>query len=100
MVGAHADPPVPIGLVIAKELQLMGSHGVQARRYGAMLDLILTGRLQPHRLIERTIPLTEAPAALAAMNQFRSAGITGHRQSSLLTGEKSKSNAAAAASSY
>jgi alcohol dehydrogenase len=76
MLGAHADPPVPMGLVIAKELQLMGSHGMQAHRYGAMLDLILTGRLQPSRLIDRTIPLTAAPAVLAAMDSFRSAGIT------------------------
>jgi alcohol dehydrogenase len=76
MLGAHADPPVPMGLVIAKELQVMGSHGMQAHRYGAMLDLILTGRLQPSRLIDRTIPLTEAPAVLAAMDSFRSAGIT------------------------
>jgi alcohol dehydrogenase len=76
MLGAHADPPVPMGLVIAKELQVMGSHGMQAHRYGAMLDLVLTGRLQPHRLIERTIPLSAAPAVLAAMDTFRSAGIT------------------------
>lgn len=76
MLGAHADPPVPMGLVIAKELQVMGSHGMQAHRYGAMLDLILTGRLQPRRLIERTIPLSHAPAVLAAMDTFWSAGIT------------------------
>lgn len=76
MLGAHADPPVPMGLVIAKELQVMGSHGMQAHRYGAMLDLILTGRLQPRRLIDRTIPLTDAPAVLASMDSFRSSGIT------------------------
>ncbi len=76
MLGAHADPPVPMGLVIAKELQVMGSHGMQAHRYGAMLDLIQTGRLQPNQLIERTIPLTQAPAVLAAMDTFRSTGIT------------------------
>ena len=76
MLGAHADPPVPMGLVIAKELQVMGSHGMQAHRYGAMLDLISTARLQPRRLIERTIPLSAAPEALAGMDSFRSAGIT------------------------
>jgi len=76
MLGAHADPPVPMGLVIAKELQVMGSHGMQAHRYGAMLDLIQTGRLDPARLVERTIPLSAAPTVLAAMDTFRSAGIT------------------------
>lgn len=76
MLGTHADPPVPMGLVIAKELQIMGSHGMQAHRYGAMLDMILTGRLQPQLLVEKTIPLTQAPAALAAMDSFRGSGIT------------------------
>ena len=76
MLGAHADPPVPMGLVIAKELQVMGSHGMQAHRYGAMLDLILTGRVQPQRLVEKTVALRAAPAELAAMDSFRGTGIT------------------------
>jgi alcohol dehydrogenase len=76
MLGAHADPPVPMGLVIAKELQIMGSHGMQAHRYGAMLDLILTGRVQPQLLVEKTIALSSAPAELAAMDTFRGTGIT------------------------
>ena len=76
MLGAHVDPPIPMGLIIAKELQVMGSHGMQAHRYGAMLDLILTGRVQPQSLVEKTIPLTAAPAALSSMDNFRGTGIT------------------------
>lgn len=75
MLGVHADPPIPMGMVIAKELQVMGSHGMQAHRYGAMLDLILTGRVQPQVLVQKTIPLAAASAALAAMDGFRGAGI-------------------------
>lgn len=76
MLGAHADPPIPMGLVIARELQVMGSHGMQAHRYGAMLDLIQTGRLQPQLLVEQTIVLSAAPAMLMAMDSFRGVGIT------------------------
>jgi alcohol dehydrogenase len=76
MLGAHADPPIPMGLVIAKELQVMGSHGMQAHRYGAMLDMILTGRLQPGLLVEERISLSQAPKALASMDSFRGVGIT------------------------
>jgi alcohol dehydrogenase len=54
----------------------MGSHGMQAHRYGAMLDLILTRRLQPQLLVDKTISLSAAPAELAGMDSFRSAGIT------------------------
>jgi alcohol dehydrogenase len=49
---------------------------MQAHRYGAMLDLILTGRVRPQLLVEKTIALTAAPAELAAMDSFRGAGIT------------------------
>lgn len=76
MLGQHVDPPVPMGLVIAKELRVMGSHGMQAHRYGAMLDLIVTGRLQPQLLVEQVIALSRAPTELAAMDTFRGAGIT------------------------
>jgi alcohol dehydrogenase len=76
MLGAHSDPPVPMGMIIAKELQVVGSHGMQAHRYGAMLDLILTGRVQPQLLVAKTIALTAAPAELAAMDSFRGTGIT------------------------
>ena len=76
MLGSQSDPPIPMGLVIAHELRLMGSHGMQAHRYGAMLDMILTGKLKPSALLGRRISLSEAPDALAAMDQFVGAGIT------------------------
>ena len=61
------DPRLPLGRVIARELTVLGSHGMPAHDYPGLLDLVLTGRLRPNELISRRITLAEAPKALAAM---------------------------------
>ena len=72
-----AEPVVPMPTIIAKELSLHGSHGMPATDYPALLDLVLSGALDPARLIEHRIPLAEAPAALQAIAAGdRSAGVT------------------------
>ena len=68
MVGSDARAPIPMDLVVARELEILGSHGMAAHDYAAMLASIAEGRLDPSRLIGRTIPLEEAPAALMAMD--------------------------------
>jgi alcohol dehydrogenase len=69
LLGPDAAAPLPMDLVIARELEIYGSHGMAARDYPAMLDLIARQTLQPGRLIGRVIGLAEAGAALAAMSQ-------------------------------
>ena len=68
MVGRDARAPVPMDLVVARELEILGSHGMAAHDYAAMLASIAAGRLDPSRLIGRTISLAEAPATLMAMD--------------------------------
>jgi alcohol dehydrogenase len=68
MLGDDARAPVPMDLVVAGELEIRGSHGMAARDYAAMLASISEGRLDPSRLVGRTISLDEAPAALMAMD--------------------------------
>jgi len=76
MLGEQADPQIPMGKVIAHELQIFGTHGMQAWRYEAMLKMILAGRIAPKRLVGREISLAEAPAALAGMDSMSGAGIS------------------------
>jgi alcohol dehydrogenase len=76
MMGEHSRPPIPMGPVIARELEILGSHGVAAREYPAMLALITGGRLAPERLVARTITLGDVPAALPRMGKFEHTGIT------------------------
>jgi D-arabinose 1-dehydrogenase-like Zn-dependent alcohol dehydrogenase len=68
LLGEHAAPPLPMGPVVAKELSIHGSHGMAARDYPAMLDLVLSGAVDPLRLVGRTVPLAGAGEALAAMS--------------------------------
>jgi alcohol dehydrogenase len=63
-------------LVIANELEILGSHGMQAFKYPEMLEMIKAGRLSPEKLIERTISLEESVRILPEMNQFKNSGIT------------------------
>ena len=77
LLGRESRPPIPMDLVIARELEIYGSHGMPARDYPAMLALIADQRLRPDLLVTREITLDEAPAALTTMDQqSATAGIT------------------------
>jgi alcohol dehydrogenase len=75
MLGDQSTPQIPMARVIAYELQIHGSHGMQAWRYDAMLCMIATGRLTPRKLIGQLISLEEAVPALVAMDRAADAGI-------------------------
>ncbi|SDD60782.1 zinc-dependent alcohol dehydrogenase family protein [Nocardioides lianchengensis] len=77
LLGEQATPPLPMDLVVAKELQVLGSHGMAARDYPPMLDLVASGAVRPDRLVGAVIGLADAGAALAAMGEpATSPGIT------------------------
>lgn len=75
MSGNHKHPKIPMNQVMAHELEIIGSHGMQAFRYPEMLDMIKNGKLNPGRLVEKTISLEEAIIALPNMNKFENKGI-------------------------
>jgi alcohol dehydrogenase len=76
MLAAHARAAMPMDRVIAWELEIKGSHGMQAHRYGDMFKMIERGILRPELLIGKHIPLEDAPAALTAMDRFEGTGIS------------------------
>lgn len=76
LAGSDADPAMPMSLVIARELTIVGSHGMAAHAYPRMLAMIADGRLDPARLITRTIPLGDAPGALMTMVSDPHPGVT------------------------
>ena len=75
MAGEHRHPKIPMDQVMANELEIIGSHGMQAFRYPEMLEMIKNGKLHPEKLIERTISLDEAIIALPNMNKFENKGV-------------------------
>lgn len=76
MLADHANPSVPMDRVIARELEIIGSHGMQAHRYGDMLAMMQSGNLAPEKLIGQTISLEQSVAALMAMERSSVAGVT------------------------
>jgi alcohol dehydrogenase len=75
MLADHSAPRIPMSKVIANELELLGSHGMQAHRYGAMLDMVQSGKLRPERLIGERISLEQSIGALMNMDKFESVGV-------------------------
>jgi len=76
MTGDHQHPKVPMDRVVAHELEIIGSHGMQAFRYEAVFEMILSGKVQPGLMLGRTISLEEAPDALVNMDKFEHLGVT------------------------
>ena len=69
--------PLPMDLVIARELEIYGSHGMAARDYPGMLKMVADGTLRPGLLVGEVIALGQVGRALAAMDEPGSgAGMT------------------------
>ncbi len=76
MVAEYARSPLPMDKVVANELEIMGSHGMQAYRYGELLEMIQSGKLHPEKLITRTVDLEEGIQELMTMDRFNHEGVT------------------------
>ena len=68
--------PLPMDLVIARELVIYGSHGMAARDYPEMMRMVADGTLRPGLLVGEVIALGEVGRALAAMDGPAGAGMT------------------------
>ena len=71
---SQGRPLVPMERVVALELELLGSHGMAAHGYPAMLELVASGRLRPDLLVTREVSLDGAGHALRDVG--RAPGVT------------------------
>jgi alcohol dehydrogenase len=76
MVADYKDAPIPMNAVIGKELEILGSHGMQAHAYEPMLRMILAKQLDPKALIDKRVTLEESMAELQSMGEYRGVGVT------------------------
>lgn len=75
-VGTHATPPLPLlELVYARQLTLHGTRGIAPNRFSALFEMVEAGHFNPAALVTRTIALSEAGAALRAMDRFLNHGV-------------------------
>ena len=75
MAGDDYDPQIPMHLVVANELEILGSHGMAAHAYPEMMDMIKTGQLEPQKLIGELISLEQGAVLLPEMNKFKGIGV-------------------------
>jgi len=76
MTGQEHHPKIPMDRVLADELEVIGSHGMQAYRYPQMMAMIEQKKLMPEKLVGKQISLEQSLTALVRMNQFSNAGVT------------------------
>lgn len=74
--GDQREVPLLMERIVAMELVLIGSHGMPAHDYGAMLQMVASGRLAPEKLVTGTVPLEGASDVLAAMSDYAVTGVT------------------------
>ena len=76
LLAEHSRPALPMDRVVGWELEIRGSHGMQAHRYPAMMEMMRVGKLQPQKLLGKRIALADAPAALMRMGTSSDPGIS------------------------
>jgi alcohol dehydrogenase len=76
LLGANRTTALPMDRVVAYELEILGSHGIQAHAFPAVLAMIAAGKLAPEKLVGQTVGLEEGVEVLQNLNGFESAGIT------------------------
>lgn len=76
LAGEDYRPEVPMELVIGNELEIVGSHGMQASEYDQMLQMIMKEKLDPRKLVTQTIDLERAAETLGNPAALETAGIT------------------------
>lgn len=76
LLADESRPALPMDRVVAHELEIVGSHGIQAHRYPAIFAMIAAGNLRPQQLVGRKIRLAEAAEALVQMDTFSGTGVT------------------------
>jgi len=76
MTGQDQHPAIPMDRVLADELEIVGSHGIQAYRYPQMMTMIEQNKLMPEKLVTQKISLEESLHTLVNMDRFGNAGVT------------------------
>lgn len=75
LAGKDRHPPLPMDLLVAHELEVVGSHGMQAHEYDRMLRMIADGQLTPEELVTGTVSLDEGVEILMKMDEFDTLGV-------------------------
>ncbi len=66
--------PVPVDLMVGKELTIVGSMGMQARCYPEMLRMVESGKISPSSLVTQEVSMDQLNGVLDEMTNFNTLG--------------------------
>ncbi len=67
---------LPIDVMVAREIEFIGTIGMQPQRYSAMLNMVTSGKLTPGAMVTNVVPVEEAAAVIESMHGFGNVGTT------------------------
>lgn len=67
---------LPVDIMVARELEFIGTIGMQPQRFPAMLNMVESGKLTPGQMVTSVIPVEEAAAVIESMHGFGNVGTT------------------------
>ena len=76
MLGEQSHPAIPMATVIAKELEIYGSHGMQPTEYHRIFEWMDRGLIHPQSLVTDTVDLETGTKLLMELDRFPNAGMT------------------------
>jgi len=68
--------PIPADAMVLQEIQFTGSIGCPVTSYPGLLSLVVSGKLDPTRLVERSINVAEISGVLRKMSEYDTQGFT------------------------
>jgi D-arabinose 1-dehydrogenase-like Zn-dependent alcohol dehydrogenase len=67
---------LPVDIIVARELQFVGTIGMQPQRYPSLLNMVESGKLTPGRMVTNVIPIEEAAGVIGSMASYGTVGTT------------------------
>ena len=75
MAGKDTNPSIPMGTIMSNELEILGSHGMQAHQYPEMMELIFAKNIPLEKMIGQRMDLERGVKALMEMGDFQQVGV-------------------------
>jgi D-arabinose 1-dehydrogenase-like Zn-dependent alcohol dehydrogenase len=66
---------LPVDMFVFRELQFVGSFGMQAARYPDMLRMVESGKLHPGKMVRGGVPIEQASDVLESMTSYSTVGM-------------------------
>jgi D-arabinose 1-dehydrogenase-like Zn-dependent alcohol dehydrogenase len=71
----RGEVALPIDVMMIKELEFLSAFGMAGHRFGTMLAMIDAGRLDPGKVVSRTVALPQATDVLQSMQSYGTRGV-------------------------